>query len=386
MPLHAHAVWIDTMKIGYLVARLGRGGAELQIMSLARAMAAAGHEVQLLPYDGDSPFDDDVRTCGVEVVHSDATGKRAKVAVTRAWLRTFAPDVLHAVMKRASSVALLARLPQRSPAVVATDLSTATYNRRNPVLWASLLTFALADRVVTQTELNRGNLERLAPWLRGKTEVIRNGLDVVRFVPPAKDRLPPDARPFRFCVAGTVYAVKNPERVVRAVAELRRRGRSDFRVDWYGRFSRPNADGGPGDVRPDAVALAASLGVDDLIRFHGEVSTIEAAYHDADALLHASVQEGFPNVVAEAMATGLPLVVSTVSELPLVVQTASNGYLFDPRDVASIADAMERMLDTPDAERRAMGQRSRQLAVSWFSLERFASDFERLYRSLAARA
>jgi glycosyltransferase involved in cell wall biosynthesis len=373
------------MKIGYLVARLGRGGAELQIMSLARAMAAAGHEVQLLPYDGDSPFDDDVRTCGVEVVHSDATGKRAKVAVTRAWLRTFAPDVLHAVMKRASSVALLARLPQRSPAVVATDLSTATYNRRNPVLWASLLTFALADRVVTQTELNRGNLERLAPWLRGKTEVIRNGLDVVRFVPPAKDRLPPDARPFRFCVAGTVYAVKNPERVVRAVAELRRRGRSDFRVDWYGRFSRPNADGGPGDVRPDAVALAASLGVDDLIRFHGEVSTIEAAYHDADALLHASVQEGFPNVVAEAMAWA-------PSRRQHRVRPSLGGADGEQRvRVRPTRRRRDRGRDGAharyaDAERRAMGHARGSSRCRWFSLERFASEFEAPLPLALARA
>lgn len=385
MPLHANAVWIDTMKIGYLVARLGRGGAELQVMSLARAMAAAGHEVEMLPYDGGSPYDDELRGCGVAVVHSDAVGRGAKIATTRTWLRSFAPDVVHAVMKRASSVALLARLPRRSPAVIATDLSTATYNRGNPALWASLLAFALADRVVTQTDLNRRNLERLAPWLRGRTEVIRNGLDVVRFVPPAHDRPAMNPRPFRFCVAGTVYAVKNPERVVRAVAELRRRGRSGFRVDWYGRFARPSVAEPADAQRPHAIELAASLGVTDLIRFHGEVSAIETAYHDADALLHASIQEGFPNVVAEGMATGLPLVVSTVSELPLVVQTARNGYVFDPLDVASIADAMERMLDTPDAERRAMGERSRELAVSWFSLERFAGDFERLYRTLAAR-
>jgi glycosyltransferase involved in cell wall biosynthesis len=361
------------------VGRLGRGGAELQLMRLSEEMARRGHHVELLTYDGASPFDEALRAASVSVRTASASGRTQKVRATAAWFAEFRPNVVHAVMKRASSLALLARLPRSHPAIIATDMSTATYGRRSPILWGSLVLFGLADRVVTQTELNRANLERLAPWLRGKTEVVRNGLDVDRFVPASPPR--EDSEEFRFCVVATVSAVKNPERVVRAVAELRRRGARGFQVDWYGRLST----GEPTDAAAlhPAVRLARELAVDDAMCFHGDTDHIEASYQRADALLHASLQEGFPNAVAEGMACGLPVIVSRVSDLPLVVEMAQNGFVFDERDVASIADAMARMLATPPAERRAMGQRSREIALAWFALDRFASDFENLYRRIA---
>ena len=343
-------------------------------------MVSRGHEVEVLAYDSASPLDQDARKQGVVVLTPDAVGRSAKIAATRRWYESFRPDVVHGVMKRASTLALLARLPRRRPPIVATDMSTATYGRRDPVLWASLLAFALADRVVTQTELNRANIERLAPWLRGRTEVVRNGLDVARFQPPeAKPKQGRDV--FTFCVVGTVYVVKNPERVVRAVAELRRRGRTGFRVVWFGRTRETEVNGG-GQAAAD---LATALGVSDLITFAGETTSVECAYQHADALLHASVQEGFPNAVAEAMACGLPIVVSHVSDLPDVVHTARNGFVFDPLDVDAIATAMEQMLDTDQHERDAMALRSRALAVEWFALERFADDFEALYRGVSGR-
>lgn len=364
-----------------MVGALGRGGAELQLMALADAMVRRGHEVEVLLYAEPSVLDDELRARGVVVHVIEARGRRAKVAATRAWFDAYQPEVVHGVMKRASSLALLARLPRAAPAVIATDMSTATYGRRKPELWASLLVFALANRVVTQTETNRASLARLAPWLRAKTTVVRNGLDTQRFSPhPWWPRDTDDV--FTFCVVGTVYAVKNPDRVVRAVAELVRRGFDGFRVRWYGRLRAPN--GYESDRHP-AVNLAKQLGVDDRITFEGEVTDVERVYRDSDAILHASVQEGFPNVVAEAMACGLPVVVSNVSDLPAIVRKARNGVVFDPLSSSDIASAMEWMLSVEACERQRMGQRSRACAVDLFAMDRFADDFEAVYRTAWSR-
>lgn len=370
------------MRIGYAIGGLGRGGAELQLQRLSQAMARRGHVVEVLAYDGPSSLDDAFRRQGVVVRTGEAATRREKIRTVRSWIGTYKPHVVHAVMKRASSLAVMARFPNRTPRLVATDMSTATYGRSKPVFWASLVAFSLADRVITQTELNRRHLERSGPWLRGKTEVIRNGLDTERFSPTQADRDP--NAPFRFCVVGTVYPVKNPDRVVRAVTELRRRGRDRFVVDWYGRLAL--SEDADVDASHPTLALARELGVQDWIRFHGDTLQVEEAYRSSDALLHASVQEGFPNVVAEGMASGLPMLVSTVSDLPLVAETARNGFVFDECDVGAIADAMERMLDTPLDERRAMGKRSRDLAVRWFALDRFADEFESLYERLTGSA
>lgn len=370
------------MNIGYVVGALGRGGAELQLLRLSAGMVQRGHRVALIAYDGPSPFDDAFRDAGVDVrAEAGVTGRAHKVAAVRAWSNRVGVDVVHGILRRASTLTLLARWPARRPAVIATDYSSATYGPRSLDLYASLAAFALADRVVTEVEVNRASLVRLAPWLRSKSIVIRNGLDVDRFVPDTGPHRRRDAT-FVFCVVATLSKVKNPLRVVDAVDELLRRGHSDFRVDWFGRDSLAAND----DTGARARAAADARGLSGHVAFLGDTDGIERMYQRSDALLHASLHEGFPNAVAEGMACGLPVVVSRVSDLPRVVDEAQNGFVFDETDPRSIADAMERMMKLPEHDRAAMGRRSRELAIDWFRAERFLDDFETLYASLAPEA
>ena len=366
------------MRIGLVIGMLAQGGAEFQLMTLATGLTERGHDVRVFAYDGASEFDDRLRAAGVTVETAEARNRVQKLRLVRAWLRRGQFDVVHGFMNLASSLTLLARFPQRRPAVIATDYATATYLRHHPLLRAALMTFALADRVVTESELNRANLERLVPWLRGRCVVVRNGLDPMRFAPqPAAVRNDPGT--FRFCVVGTVHEPKNPLRVVDAVAELVRRQERGFRVDWYGRLS-----GTPGSREgEEARERAADAGVTEYIAFHGATSDVVEAYRRADALLHAAIREGFPNAVAEAMACGLPVLVSRVSDLPLVVETARNGFVFDERDPSAIADAMAAVMRMRPEERAAMGRRSRELAVTWFSMDRFFAEHEAMYAAVA---
>ena len=366
------------MRIGFLISHLGRGGAERQLMRLAAGLVRRQHQVEVLCYGGASELDQQLKSEGVRVHNQGVEGQWQKIQLARRWLYAFQPDVAHGFMKRASSVVALARIGILNCKVLASDMSSATYGRYQPSLWGSLLVFALADRVVTQTELNRNSLESLAPWLRGRTVVIRNGIDISEFT-PTPVRIAPS--PFRFCAVGTVYELKNPVRVVTAVAELAKRGVPAFRLDWYGRLGL-KGDNDPSPAYQEAIQAAHRLGVLDIITFHGDTQGILRAYQSADGLIHASIQEGFPNAVVEAMACGLPIVVSRVSDLPLVVREARNGFLFDETDPVSIADAMERLIRTPLSVRLEMGQRSRDLAVRWFGQERFINEFERLYESM----
>jgi glycosyltransferase involved in cell wall biosynthesis len=348
-----------------------------------------------MTYAAAGPAGNELQQCKVPVRSPGAGNKWAKWEAVREWLQTFRPEVVHGSMKRASSLAVLANLPERRCRVIGTDMSTASYSRRKLDLWAALVLYALTDAVVTQTEMNRRNLARLAPWLARRLHVIRNGVDTERFRPAERlverqdlfREVCPTAsekqQVFRFVCVGTVYRVKNPVRVVEAVHRLRQRWPGAFRLDWYG---RPGQD--PSVPSPDflrAVQLVEQYGLQDRVRFHGPRADIEKAYREADALVHVSLQEGIPNAVVEGMACGLPVVVSRVSDLPLIVQTARNGFVCDETDVEAIADAMQRMLETPPTERLAMSRRSRELAEKWFGLERYISEFEALYRSLLAR-
>lgn len=368
------------MRVGLTIGGLGTGGAEAQLMRLATSLRHRGCEVQVFCYAAASALDDQLRDDGIQVFTTALAGRRAKIRAMRAWMHAFQPDIVHASMKRASVLAIMARGLRCKCKVLASDLSTATYSRRNPALWAALLAFGFADRVVTQTELNRRSLERLAPWLRGKTHVIRNGLDIERFRPAERGQA---NAPFRFAVVGSVYRVKNPATVVRAVAELRGRGCEGFRVDWYGRFGLA-ADGTPSDEYQQACRYIEQNGLSEWFCFRGETRDILGAYQTSDALIHVSLQEGFPNAVVEAMACGLPIIASPVSDLPQVVAIADNGRIVETTDAVGLADAMEWLMQLGVEQRRDMGVRSRELAISWFGLNRFADEYISLYKAMLA--
>lgn len=368
------------MRIGLVIGGFGRGGSERQLAMLASGLAERGHEVEIGIYGHSLPSDDYLDNPRVKARALGGGSKRSKLRVTRSWAREFNPDVLHGFMKRASLVALLSGLPRKRFKVVASDFSTATYSKRNPVLWAALGAFAFADRVATQTEMNRKSLEVLAPWLRGKVVVVRNGVDTSRFRPAS--RASGDGV-FRFVSVGTVYRVKNPLRVVEAAAILREATSRPFVVEWHGRLG-PQGSSAPSPEYIQSVELIRRLHLDGIVNFHGENPLIEEAYRSADAVLHVSVQEGIPNAVVEGMATGLPVIVSGVSDLPMIADHARNGFVVDELNPASIAGAMKAMMELDDASRHQMGVRSRETAELWFGVRRFVEEYEGLYRGLVA--
>ncbi|MGY6629522.1 MAG: glycosyltransferase [Wenzhouxiangella sp.] len=371
------------MRIALMIGGLGRGGAERQLIRLALGLQRERYLVEVWCYTSGSELDESLRAKGINVRSPELGEARSKRGRVRAWLKEFKPDVVHCFMKRASNLGVLARGFASRPVVVGSDLSTATYGKRDYALFSSLVLFGLCDVVATQTELNRRSLQRLAPWLRGtgKVRVVRNGLDLARFEPADQPLVSP---PLRFAAVGSVYAVKNPVRLVQAMVRLRELGYQDARLDWYGRLGL-KGDSFPSEDYFRCKQLIEEYQLADCVKFHGETADVAGALRRSHVLIHPSVQEGFPNAVVEGMACALPVVVSRVSDLPLVVETARNGYVFDETSVEAIASAMVAMLDTAPHERQAMGQRSRALVESWFGLERFVNEYADLYRELVAR-
>jgi len=369
------------MRIGYLIGALNAGGSERQLIYLASGLVARGHDVEILCYDGPGEFDGMARERHVPLRIEKHRGRLAKLGAARRWVRTFEPDVLHGVMKRASSLAILANLPGRRRRVVATDLSTATFDPGQATLRWALQLYRGAHVVATQTAVNRESLLRLAPWLRGKVRVIRNGIDLERFRPAPG--VPREDGTFVFLVVGTVWRAKNPANVVRAAAMVREATDVPFEVRWVGRFQRQGADA-PTSEYVEAARLVEELRLEAIVRFTGPTEHVGEAYHAADALLHASIQDGIPNAVVEGMASGLPIVVSPVSDLPLIVRAGQNGFVSEGFDAESIAEAMLRMLQCSPGERAAMGRRSRELAERWFGMDRFVDEYEALYREILA--
>ena len=133
---------------------------------------------------------------------------------------------------------------------------------------------------------------------------------------------------------------------------------------------------------------AARLGVDSAVSFAGYVPQDQMApyYRAADVFALASEFDNSPNVVLEAMASGLPLVATNVGGVPDFVEAPAGGALVDKGDAAAMGTEILELLGN-DARRRDAGSFNRQRATMKFSWRTSAEQLLAAYRNaLAARA
>ena len=118
-------------------------------------------------------------------------------------------------------------------------------------------------------------------------------------------------------------------------------------------------------------------------RFHllGERRDLDDCLASMDIFCMHSLQEGFPNVVAEAMAAGTPCVVTDVGDAAALV--ADTGMVVPSGDHSALAEAITAMLRMAPSERRLLGERARARIAEHFSLDAIVAQYECLYAEVA---
>jgi glycosyltransferase involved in cell wall biosynthesis len=186
-----------------------------------------------------------------------------------------------------------------------------------------------------------------------------------------RDRHGVDA-PFVLFVS-TIEPRKNVPTLVRAMWQLQECYKEDVHLVLAG---------GKGWLFEDSFAAVEEYKLDDRVHFLGRVSSEDLLYlyNAAEMLAHPAFYEGFGLPPLEAMACGLPVIVSNVSSLPEVVGDA--GLLIDPHDVDELTVAMWRVLND-DGLYREMRQKGLRQAAQ-FSWERAARETLDIYRLASA--
>ena len=166
------------------------------------------------------------------------------------------------------------------------------------------------------------------------------------------------------CVARFV-AKKNLGRLIEGYARY---------ADYAGGQAWSLVLAGSGPLEPELRSAAAAAGVEHRVVFAGLVgyADLPAFYALAEAFILPSISEQWGLVVNEAMASGLPLLVSNrCGCAPDLLDKGGNGFSFDPDDGMAVSSQLERMARIPDEARAAMGRRSREI-IARYSPEAFA--------------
>lgn len=138
---------------------------------------------------------------------------------------------------------------------------------------------------------------------------------------------------------------------------------------------------GDGELEAEARSLVHSLGLDDVFHFAGHRDDIPDLLKVMDCFVLASHWEGFSLSVLEAMAAGLPVVISKVSGAAEAVVDAETGYLVPIGDVQALAEVIEQFVSDPQKS-VAFGAAGRQRVEQKFTLARMVKEIEEIYEHL----
>ncbi len=232
-----------------------------------------------------------------------------------------------------------------------------------------------ATRIIAISSLVASMLRARRPSIARKILVSPNGVDSERFAIPATGLSgtgSPD-RPLRIAVVAQMPRLKGFGTTLQAVAELRRRGVS-VRLDLAGV-----------DMAPNWRARIARAGLDDAVVFHGFVDDVSRIYAGADLLVHPARWDAFGLVVLEAMAAGIPVIVTRRCGAAECVADGRNGFLLeDPDDWRGLADIIARLV-SPDL-RRTVGEAGRMRARQASLARNYAEIAEELCKACSPTA
>ena len=144
----------------------------------------------------------------------------------------------------------------------------------------------------------------------------------------------------------------------------------------------PDMTGNSMDVGPAARQYVSDNGLSGQVTFHGESTDVARLLRGVDAYVQPSRYEAFSNSLIEAMATGLPVVASSVGGMLDCVADNENGLLARPEHPVDLARQLSRLLEDPRL-RADLGARARATAVEQFSESVIFSRFVALFTAVA---
>lgn len=334
------------MKVFLLIDNLSSGGAQRQFVYLAKGLKERGYEVLCCTYwpklDFYQPL---LETAGIPIISNPEASKiwKRSYCITKS-IRTFKPDAVIAYLDTPSLLACMARFCCKFRLIVS-ERNTTTQK----IQLLDRIKYALyhqADYIVPNSYSQEHFIRQYYPTLSTRVRVITNAIDIKRFTPPPR---PPQNKVPRVISIGRMSKQKNYLGMVEVVHLLKKQSiAAEFH--WYLGKSM-NAE-----YFQKVQNKIQEYDLADYIFFHKTDPNIELQYQRSDIFWLASLYEGFPNVLCEAMACGLPVICSNVCDNPFIVTEGVHGFLADPHDNIAMTRTLKRMLTLSQEQRHKMGK------------------------------
>jgi glycosyltransferase involved in cell wall biosynthesis len=371
------------LRAAILVRTFDVGGAERQIVALSAGLVRRGHQVTVVVVESGGTLVPELRTAGASVVELTEHGISElplKLPSLLRRLRRFQPDVLYAQLAYGNVLGVLCRpfLPRTK--VVQGILVLRPERDPDAILVRALYTAESASSRFADAVIANSDAAREQSIARGfppdRIHVVYNGINTDRFRrdPIARKMLRDD------------WSIGDDEVVIGRIGRMRP-------TKDYPTFLRAAAQAGAvrSDLRFVAVGdgpdresihgLASELGLDDRLVWAGERSDIAAVMSALDIMVSSSTSESFANVIGEAMACGVPCVVTDAGDSAAIV--GSTGVVASTGSAASVAESVLDLAERLEADGDRLRAEARARVESEFALDVMVERTERVFRDVS---
>lgn len=355
------------MKIMFLIRTLNYGGAERQLVVLAKELHKQGHSVGVAVFYPNGPLEKELHDAKVPV---RVLEKKHRWDIFGFFLRLIKllreekPDILHGYLGGPNILTVMLKPFFPNVRMVwgvrASNMDLKQYDWFvRFAYWVECKLSRFADMIIVNSHAGRDySVQQGFP--KDKMVVIPNGIDTERFQPNSE---------FRKKIRNEWGVLEN-EKLIGLVARL------DPMKD-HATFLRAAAllleerkdihfvcvGDGPANYREKLYLLSKELGLSNYLIWAGARNDMSAVYNALDIASSSSLSEGFPNVIGEAMACGVSCVVTDVGDSAWLV--GETGIVVDPKDPKALVEGWKSALAYND---KVVSQKSRNRIIESFSI------------------
>ena len=385
------------MRVTLIISSLSSGGAERAMSVMANYWAEKGWRITLLTFDDGSepPFYDlhpTIMHRPLGIAGHSATQMQGvvnnlkRLRVLRVAIRESDPQAVLSFLTSTNILTILSTLWLRIPVIVSERTSLTHHRAGKAWKFLRLWIYPRTTCLVLQTQ---DALAYFSAAVRRKARIIPNpvtappvpsgeqfaGLYRTHRQAQADDGKVKSKKKGKTIIAmGRLSQEKGFDRLLKAFAEISHKHPEWSVIVW-----------GEGDLRPKLEAVRDELGLKGRVSFPGYTREPFEEMRQADLFVLSSHYEGFPNVLCEAMACGLPVVSFDCPSGPReIIRDGIDGVLVPPGDAGALASAMDRLMDD-ESERERLAARAPEV-VERFGLEKVMGMWEAVLHDAIKRS
>ncbi len=357
-----------------IVIGLNQGGVQQAVLNLARNLDRSKFNLIVCAIENGGLIGNEIIDSGTNVIVLGF--KRQPIKTILALIKIIKAnriDIVHASSYHPSLYGRIAAIFSRAPVIISYE--HVIFDHFRPV--RAFLNKCLNHFTHGYTAVSRAVSDQVIKWYgysKSKVYVLYNGVDTTKFslkssAATAKNMLGLDPKTLVISMICRLDLSKVHKYFFEAITRLQGKRNLQFIVV------------GSGPDEAAIIALAKAYGLEKSIRFLGIRRDINVCMNATDIFCFPTLQEGFSNVLLEAMSSGCAIVASDFSSNIEVLRHKKNGLIVEMRNAEQLSKAIQQYIDSPGL-RKKMGFEARTTIEKSFSVDMYSKRIEYIYLKL----